>query len=360
MIGDIGTDVPFRKRFSPSDDALRAGCESSLPGQAVLRPRHNVRESTAVTPSGAFAAGRARGWRFEFRHLALVAVAATYGLIVLGGVVRSTGSGTACPDWPLCKGEVIPPFETKVMIEYTHRVVASLVGVIIAATVLWAWRRRRADPAAARVAAVTLLLLALQVGVGGITVGTETNSAVVAIHLSIALSLLSALIVLAAKAHLPGETLGLSLRKVPREALASVTAVFALIIVGAFVSQEGAGLAYPDWPLFDGKLTWASSKVGELHYAHRLVAAGAGAALAWLVIRMLRRERDPVVLAAVVAAFALYVAQVFVGASNIWFDLPTSLRILHLALASLLWAVLLFGIVWSQLRDANPPETPAA
>jgi len=287
-------------------------------------------------------------------------VVATYGLIVLGGVVRSTGSGTACPDWPLCKGEVVPPFETKVMIEYTHRVVASLVGVIIAATVLWAWRRRRADPVAARLGVATLALLALQVGVGGVTVGTETNSVVVAIHLSIALSLLTALIILAAKAHLPGEASGLSLRRVPAAALVSVAAVFALIIVGAFVSQESAGLAYPDWPLFDGKLTWASSKAGELHYAHRLVAAAAGAALAWLAIRTLRQERDPVVVGAVVAAFVLYVAQVFVGASNIWLDLPTSLRILHLALASLLWAVLLFGIVWSQLRDAIPSETAVA
>lgn len=314
-----------------------------------------------MTASGAPAAAGARRWRLEFRHLALLAVAATYGLIVLGGVVRSTGSGTACPDWPLCKGQVIPPFETKVMIEYAHRVVASLVGVIIAVTVLWAWRRRRADPLAARIGAVILALLALQVGVGGITVGTETNSTVVAVHLSIALSLLTALIVLAVKAYLPGEGRAISLRGVPAEALASVAAVFALIIVGAFVSQEGAGLAYPDWPLFNGKLTWATSKVGELHYAHRLVAAAAGAALVWLSVRTLRREKDPVVLAAVVMAFVLYVAQVFVGASNIWLDLPTSLRILHLALASLLWAVLLFGIVWSQLRDATlPPETGPA
>ncbi len=322
-----------------------------------------MRESAALTPTGtptgALAAGRVRGWRFEFRHLALLAVVATYGLIVLGGVVRSTGSGTACPDWPLCKGEVVPPFETKVMIEYAHRVVASLVGLIIAATVVWAWRRRHVDPSAARMAGVTLVLLAIQVGVGGITVGTETNSVVVAIHLSIALSLLTALIVLAAKAHLPGEVRGLTLRKVPAAALASVVVVFALIIVGAFVSQEGAGLAYPDWPLFDGKLTWASSKAGELHYAHRLVAVAAGAALAWLAVHTLRRERDPVALAAVSTAFALYVAQVFVGASNVWLDLPTSLRILHLALASLLWAVLLFGVVWSQLRDAIPPETAA-
>lgn len=317
-------------------------------------------EPTAVAAGSLPHAGRVGRRLLEFRYLALATVIATYGLIVLGGVVRSTGSGTACPDWPLCHGEVVPPFETKVMIEYTHRLVASLVGFLILGTVLWAWRRRRDEPFAARVGLLALMLLGLQVGVGGVTVETETNSTVVAIHLTIALSLLTTLMLLAAKAYLPGPVRGLSLRRLPLSAVASVVAVFALIIVGAFVSQEGAGLAYPDWPLFDGKLTWATSKVGELHYAHRLVAAVAGVVLAWFVVRVLRRERDPVVVGSAAAAFVLYTAQVFIGASNVWLDLATSVRVLHLALASLLWAVLLFGIIWSQLRDATAPEAHRA
>jgi heme A synthase len=77
------------------------------------------------------------GLRFDYRLLAVLTVIAVYGLIVLGGTVRATGSGTACPDWPLCHGRVVPPFETKVMIEYAHRLVASAVGFMILGTVIW-------------------------------------------------------------------------------------------------------------------------------------------------------------------------------------------------------------------------------
>ena len=54
---------------------------------------------------------------------------AAFGLIVLGAVVRSTGSGLACPDWPLCHGRLIPPLQTQVLLEWSHRFVALLVSL---------------------------------------------------------------------------------------------------------------------------------------------------------------------------------------------------------------------------------------
>ena len=175
-------------------------------------------------------------------------------------------------------------------------------------------------------------------------------------HLTIALTLLTTLVFIAVSAWLPGRSTVPPLSRAPRLAAATLAAVFALIIVGAFVSQEAAGLAYPDWPLFDGKLVSAGGKVANLHYAHRLVAAATGVLLTALMLRTLRRERSPVVLGAMTAAFVLYVAQVFIGASNVWFELATSVRILHLALASLLWAVLVFGMTWAHLQDSASPE----
>src|SRR3546814_15316401 len=56
----------------------------------------------------------------------------------------------------------------------------------------------------------------------------------------------------------------------------TLAGLFALIIVGAYVSQMEAGLVYPDWPLFNGTIVSAGGKLADIHYAHRLLAAIVG------------------------------------------------------------------------------------
>src|SRR2546427_5245748 len=75
-----------------------------------------------------------------FVRFSSAAVDATYILIILGGLVRATGAGLACPDWPLCPGRLIPPLDTLVLIEWRHRFVASIVGILTVAVAVAAWR----------------------------------------------------------------------------------------------------------------------------------------------------------------------------------------------------------------------------
>ena len=179
---------------------------------------------------------------------------------------------------------------------------------------------------------------------------TETNASVVALHLSIALSLLATLIVLALGATRTNSDTSAALPVLP---IIVGLGAFALVISGAYVSQEGAGLAYPDWPLFNGKLVSAGGRLADLHYAHRLLAAGLGVLMLVLAAATWRREKRRAVLVAVAVAVGIYIAQVFVGAANIWLTLATPLRVLHLALASALWAVLAFTSAWSYLTPDN-------
>src|SRR5438045_9693251 len=80
-----------------------------------------------------------------FRRLAWATAAATYLLIVMGAVVRVTGSGLGCPDWPLCHGRFVPPLETTAIIEYAHRLLGAVVSPLILALFSAAWLTRRRE-----------------------------------------------------------------------------------------------------------------------------------------------------------------------------------------------------------------------
>lgn len=121
-----------------------------------------------------------------FQAVSLATAAAVYILIVLGGLVSSTGSGLACPDWPLCNGEVIPTLTITVLIEFTHRVWTIVVSALVISTMLLAWRKYRWPDRITSLATLTFLLLLGQIVLGMITVDTRTLPAAVTSHLALA------------------------------------------------------------------------------------------------------------------------------------------------------------------------------
>ena len=123
----------------------------------------------------------------------MTAVAA-YLLILLGGLVRISGSGMACPDWPLCHGRLIPPLEGPVLIEYAHRLVAASVSVLVLATAAAAFVVRRSVPLAGGTALAVLGLVAVQIGLGGLTVKMDLTPALVTTHLGVAMLFLAGLL----------------------------------------------------------------------------------------------------------------------------------------------------------------------
>lgn len=121
----------------------------------------------------------------SFQWVSTATAVSVYVLIVLGGIVTSTGSQLACPDWPLCNGQIIPTFTTPVMIEYTHRVWTLVVTALVIATAILAWKNYRWSNKVTKLATLTLVLLWGQVILGMVTVDSGALPAVVTSHLAL-------------------------------------------------------------------------------------------------------------------------------------------------------------------------------
>lgn len=271
--------------------------------------------------------------RFSFATALL-----TLALIVLGSVVRTTGSGLACPDWPLCHGQLIPPLQFNVMIEWLHRLMALLVSLSALATAGWILVRRELRSRLGGYVALAGALLGVQVLLGALTVWRLLSPAVVSSHLAVALLFFSTLIVLglAARAHA-----GLGVPAPPRPAGLLGTFGFATgltylqAVLGGVVSTSHAGLACPDWPTCNGAWLPPLDSLQGLQMLHRYVAYALVVAVIFAATRA-RRAPDPGVRAGAGIALGLVLGQVVLGVSNVLLGTPVWLSAIHLAVATAL------------------------
>ena len=297
--------------------------------------------------------------------LALSASIATVFLISLGSFVRVTGSGLACPDWPLCNGSIIPAFEYHVLIEYSHRLSAAIVSVLIAALLILSLiARSRGQESGRRSFApvgITVVLLVGQVVLGGVAVLTELPPAIVTLHLALAETILAMLIVtllaVSPTTTAAPATVGVSERDARRLFLWSVIAAIGtmvMVLSGSYVVAEEAtiscGGGFAAWPLCDGSIM-PSGFAANVHMGHRFVvflgAAATGIA-AWLAWR--QRGSDRLLGSVGMAAIHILALQIIVGALIPWTEFHHAARVAHITLASLSWASLVLLVILSARR----------
>jgi len=289
-----------------------------------------------------------------FRVLSVATAVVTYALVVLGGVVRVSGSGLGCPDWPLCHGRLLPPLNLHAIIEYSHRTTASLTStlVVLTAAVAWlAWRKRRDLVIPATVA---LVLLIVQVVLGAITVRLELPPMIVLAHLATAMALLGAVCVTAVAALVPAPA-GAVDRVAMWRMLAAAGGTYLLIISGSLVVGSGASGACNAWPLCGGGFSFAFDGLPAIQLLHRGIAGLIGLLIVLSLVSLLARYRSqPAVRATVALTLAALAFQVAVGAAVVTLHLPAALRGLHLALASAVWAGMVILAVMVRRLSPDP------
>lgn len=96
-------------------------------------------------------------------RLPLFTTIVVFMMMILGAVVVGTQAGFACPDWPLCHGEFIPPLDDPlVFIEWFHRFTAMLGGILLLITAWTAWRKRKENALLGKLAVLVVICLAIQ------------------------------------------------------------------------------------------------------------------------------------------------------------------------------------------------------
>ena len=266
-----------------------------------------------------------RGW-------ILAATVALSLLMTMGNIVSATGSGLACPDWPLCHGRLLPPAETQVLIEFSHRLKAIPFTLLLLVTVVLTWRRTTAR-APRRLSLILVALLAAQIGLGGVTVLFKLPDLVSTAHLVNALLILAGLIILAegTRAHpaVPA--------RLKRLSMAGLAALLLQLALGGYVRHAGAGLACPDFPLCSGSLLphdWESG----VHWMHRWL----GVVLLGLFVHLALAARRTALARPAAAAAVLAVLQVALGIMAVLGGLAVLLRAAHAVVAYALWGVLVW------------------
>lgn len=302
--------------------------------------------------------------RIAFARLALTTAGLTVALFAVGGLVRGTGSGLGCSTWPKCEPDSWLPSPTvESFIEYGHRSVAALVGLLIVTQALAAWRYHREERIAFRAAISALPLVLLQGSLGGVVVHTELSPWWLTGHFAVGMTLLATVVVgaVAARRAARGREDGPAPVGFARLARWSAASVLLLLLVGTYVRATRSGLAFRDWPLMDGRIVPTLGGPGDAMFLHRVVALVALLLVLWTFVRAMVAPRVPVLARLAGAALAIMIAQVLVGAAQIWTLLSPWTVTLHVAMAAAMWAVVVaLAVIAADMPAAEPAAPDAA
>ncbi len=290
------------------------------------------------------------------RRLSRIGLAATLALVAFGAFTRGSGSGYGCADqWPLCEGGalggLLPRFEFEMIIEWTHRWIAAIVGLIAVATAVQAWRRLRRNRVALYASTATVFAIGVQAWIGRAVVKADLDADLVSLHLAISMSIVAlfAVVVVATSPELQGRG-PVDPRWVALYGLGAAAA-FAVLLLGSLVhNQYVAG-----WPLVEGALIPEfSSSLILIHWTHRL-AAGLGLfyfAYLWRVARVGRRGEFEVRLT--MWAFWAYALNIGVGFLHVLTKVESSAVVtLHLAASSIVWTLMVIATTTAVMRRAE-------
>ena len=285
-------------------------------------------------------------------------------LIIAGGLVTSTGSGLAVPDWPLSYGQLMPPMVGGIFYEHGHRMVATFVGLLTAILAVWLWKKESRKWV--RILGVIALVGVIAQGVlGGLTVLFLLPTLISVAHATLAqfffcLTMVLALVTSSSwKAHQAAELEPIVQTR--QLMILTTLAIFIQLVLGALMRHTQSGLAIPDFPLSYGQIVPPANpidlpRINEIrfendlppvglnqiwiHFAHRVgallvaILIVTNAAHVFKTFRTEPKMREPALVLLV-----LLLVQLFLGALTVWTGKGVEVATAHVATGALLLGV---------------------
>ncbi len=293
------------------------------------------------------------------QRFAIATALATFCLLIAGGLVSTTESGLACPDWPLCEGQYFPRMIDGKQFEHTHRLVAGAVAVMTFTLCVMLWKKRRRDRTLVALGTVAAGLVVVQALLGALTVKLALPAWVSSTHQATAMAFFCLIVTLAflARQRAPAAPRAPTAADPAQTALGRWIAwvwglTYVQMVIGAVMRHTRGGLACGyDFPLCLG--SWWPSEAHlaiQAHLIHRWLGMLVGLAvllLAFAVWRRAPRSRSLRALAATAAAGVL--CQLGLGIAVIYSSRDLVVMTLHSSLGAALLANLV-ALYWV----ANP------
>lgn len=295
-------------------------------------------------------------------RFAILTAWASFFLIFVGGLVNSTGSALAVPDWPLAFGKLVPALQGGVRFEYGHRVTAAVVVVLTLILMAWILKSEPREWVR-KMAPIAFSLIILQAVLGGITVLLLLPLAIAVTHSAVGQAFFCLMVGLVAFTNpwfLVAERREEPRARVPLAVLSAITTVviYFQVVIGALTRHLGAGLAIPDFPAaFGGVVPPVWNDAITANFIHRIAALAVTVLVFWTVARVFAAHRDEPHLRRPAEALVLcLVAQIALGAFAIWTERMVIPTTAHVAVgAAVLAASLTLTIRAWRLYGVRPP-----